>query len=125
MLRDERFNRFKHNLTLEHVMWQLFGPKNYEGIAAGFRTPDYSRECILKAVKRIRNRFDEIPMDERLTQCVGSILDSLEADAKEISENKNTDWDIITGFLNLVTHIIGYDLLDGKVHRSVIFFQNL
>jgi hypothetical protein len=25
----------------------------------------------------------------------------------------------------LVIHLIGYDLLDGKIHRSVIFFQNL
>jgi len=75
--------------------------------------------------KTIRKRFREIPMDERLTQNVGIILDSLEANAKEISENKNTDWDIITDFLHLVVHLIGYDLLDGKVHRNVIFFQNL
>lgn len=124
MLRDERFDRFKHNLMLEYAMWDLFGRKHYEGIAGGFRDPSYCRECLLKAVKRIRNRFSEIPMDERLTQNVGNILDSLEANAKEISENRNTDWNIITDFLHLVIHLIGYDLLDGKVHRNVIFFQD-
>jgi len=125
MLRDERFNRFKHNLSLEYAMWDLFGPKHYGGMAGGFRDASYCREVLLKAVRRIRNRFSEIPMDERLTQNVGSILDSLEANAKKISEDRNTDWNIITDFLHLVIHLIGYDLLDGKVHRNVIFFQNL
>jgi len=125
MLRDERFNRFKHNLSLEYAMYDLFGPKHYSGMAGGFRDASYCRDVLLKAVRRIRNRFSEIPMDERLTQNVGNILDSLEANAKKISEDKNTDWDIITNLLHLVIHLIGYDLLDGKVHRSVIFFQNL
>jgi hypothetical protein len=125
MLRDERFNRFKHNLSLEYAMYDLFGPKHYSGMAGGFRDASYCRDVLLKAIKRIRNRFSEIPMDERLTQNVGRILDNLEADAKEISEEKNTDWDIITDLLHLLIHLIGYDLLDGKVHRSVIFFQNL
>jgi len=124
MLKDEQFDRFKYNLMLEYVMWDLFGRKHYEGMAGGFRDPSYCRACLLKAVKRIRNRFSEIPMDERLTQNVGNILDSLEANVKMISENRNTDWNIITDFLHLVIHLIGYDLLDGKVHRNVIFFQN-
>ena len=124
MLRDERFDRFKGNLKLEFVMWDLFGRKHYEGIAGSFRYPSYCRKCLSKAVKRIRNRFSEISMDERLTQNIGSILDSLETNVKEISEKKNTDWDIITDFLHLVIHLIGYDLLDGKVHRNVIFFQD-
>jgi hypothetical protein len=125
MLKNERFDRFKHNLSLEYAMWDLFGPKHYEGMAGGFRDASCCREVLLKALKRIRNRFSEIPMDERLTQNVGNILDSLETNAKEISEDKNTDWDIITNLLHLIIHLIGYDLLDGKVHRSVIFFQNL
>jgi hypothetical protein len=125
MLRDERFDRFKHNLSLEYAMWDLFGPKHYRGMAGGFRDASYCREVLLKAVRRIRNRFNGIPMDERLTQNVGTILDSLEASAKKISEDRNTDWDIITDFLHLVIHLIGYDLLDGKVHRNVIFYQDL
>jgi hypothetical protein len=124
MLRDERFSRFKGNLKLEFVMWDLFGRKHYEGIAGSFRDSSFCRKCLLKAVKRIRNRFSEISMDERLTQNIGSILDSLETDVKEVSENRNTDWDIITDFLHLVIHLVGYDLLDGKVHRNVIFFQD-
>jgi hypothetical protein len=124
MLRDERFNRFKGNLMLEYVMWDLFGRKHYEGIAGSFRDPSFCKECLSKALERIRNRFSELSMDERLTQNVGSILDSLEANAKEISENRNTDWNMITDFLHLVIHLIGYDQLDGKIHRNVIFFQD-
>ena len=124
MLRDERFDRFKHNLLLEYAMYDLFGRRHYSGMAGGFRDASYCREVLLKAVRRIRNRFSEISMDERLTQNVGNILDSLEANAKKISEDQNTDWDIITNLLHLVIHLIGYDLLDGKVHRNVIFFQN-
>jgi len=106
-------------------MYDLFGPKHYSGMAGGFREASYCRDVLLKAIRRIRNRFGEIPMDERLTQNLGNILDSLEANAKKISEDQNTDWDIITNLLHLIIHLIGYDLLDGKVHRSVIFFQNL
>jgi hypothetical protein len=124
MLRDERFNRFKGSLELEFVMWDLFGRKHYEGIAGSFRNPSYCRKCLSKAIKRMRNRFNEISMDERLTQNIGRILDRLETNVKEISENRNTDWDIITDFLHLVIHLIGYDLLDGKIHRNVFFFQD-
>jgi len=119
-----RTDRFKHYLVLEYVMGHLFGLRHYGGIAGAFQDASFSRKCLLRAVKRIRNRLDEIPMDERLIQSTGNILDSLEADVKEISENVNPDWNIITDLLNLVIHLIGYDRLDGKVHRSVIFFQD-
>lgn len=120
----QKADRFKYNLELEYAMWDLFGRKHYQGIAGCFTSASFSRKCLLRAVKRIRNRINEIPMDERLIQNTGTILDRLEAHIKEISENVNTDWSIITDFLHLVIHLIGYDRLDGKAHRSVIFFQN-
>ena len=52
MLGDERFNRFKYNLKLEYVLWDLFGRKHYEGMAGGFRDPSYCRECLLRAIRR-------------------------------------------------------------------------
>jgi hypothetical protein len=116
--------RFKHNLGLEMVMRQLFGSKRYDGMAGGFADASYTRECLLRAVKRIRNRLDEIPMDERLIGNVGRILDGLEGEVKRISESANFDWFLIADLLNLIVHLVGYDRLDGKVHRSVIYSQN-
>jgi len=63
-------------------------------------------------------------MDERLIQVSGSILDNLEANAKEVSEEVNNDWQIITNLLHLIVHLLGYDWLDGKIHRHVIFCQD-
>ena len=121
----EKRNRFKYNLSLEYAMQDLFGHKHYNGMAGGFKDPSYCRECLLRALKRIRNRLQQIPMDERLILMTGNILDSLEANIKKISENVNSDWEIITDLLHLVIHLLGYDWLDGKTHRQVIFFQNL
>jgi hypothetical protein len=120
----QRDDRFKHNLMLEYAMQDLFGIGNYGGMAGGFQDASYCRECLLRATRRIRNRLSEIPMDERLICAAGNILDSLEANTKRISESVNTDWEIITDLLHLVVHLIGFDWLDGKIHREVFFFQN-
>jgi hypothetical protein len=37
----QRADRFKHNLMLEYVMWDLFGRKHYEGIAGAFQDPSF------------------------------------------------------------------------------------
>lgn len=120
----EKNARFKYNLNLEYVLWDLFGRKNYQGTAGSFQDPSFTRMCLLRAVKKIRKRLNEIPMDERLIMNSGLILDRLKGDINKISEETNTDWRIITNLLHLIVHLIGYDQLDGKSHRSVFFFQN-
>ena len=121
----DRSARFKHNLIFEYVMQDLFGRKYYEGMAGAFRDPTYCQECMLRAVKRIRKRLDDIvAMDERLRQMTGIILDGIERDAKEMSEEVNNDWYIIAHLLNLIAHLLGYDWLDGRVHRHVFFYQD-
>jgi len=117
--------RFKHNLILEYVMQDLFGRKHYGGMAGAFADPAYCKECMQRAVKRIRKRLDEIlTMDERLRQITGIILGRLENHAKEISKEVNNDWDIIAHLLDLIAHLLGYDWLDGRVHRHVLFYQD-
>lgn len=120
----EKSARFKYNLDLECVMQELFGRKHYNGVARLFRDSSFCRKCLLRTVSRIKNRLREIPMDERLIQVSGSILDKLEANAKEVSEEVNNDWQIITNLLDLIAHLLGYDWLDGKIHRHVIFCQD-
>jgi hypothetical protein len=117
--------RFRYNLDMEITMWNLFGRKGNEGIAGCFEDAIFSQKCFLRSVKKIRNRLSEIPMDERLIQTTGIVLDRLERHAKEISEDANNDWEIITDLLNLLVRLLGYDRSDGKVHREVFFLQKL
>lgn len=59
--------RFKYNLSLEYVMQDLFGQKHYAGMARAFNESTFCKECMLRAIKRIRNRLDDIlTLDERL-----------------------------------------------------------
>jgi len=120
----ETDSRFKDNWKLEMVMRNLFGSKHYYGTAGAFSDVEFTKKCLLRAVKRIRDRLDEIPMDEFLIQNVGRILDGLEGDVKQISESENGDWVIIADLFDLIVHLVGYDWYDGKVHRSIIYFQD-
>jgi len=36
----------------------------------------------------------------------------------------HNDWHIIADLLDLIVHLLGYDWLDGKVHRHVFFYQD-
>jgi len=123
----ERGERFKHNLILEYVMLDLFGSKgrHYHGLAGAFRDTAFCRKTMLKAIRKIGKRLDEIiTMDERLRQMTSSILESLEHYIKETSEKVNNDGYIIAKLLDLIVHLLGYDWLDGKIHRHVFFYQN-
>ena len=120
----DRSTRFKYG-SLLFAMQNLFGRKHYEGMAAAFSDPTFCKECMLKAIKRIRNRLDDIlTMDERLRQTTGMILDSWESNVKEMSEEVNNDWGIIANLLDLIVHLLGYDWLDGRVHRHIVFYQD-
>jgi len=121
----ERSTRFKYNLTFEYAMQDLLGRKRYDGMAGGFRDPDFCKECMLKAIRRIRKRLSEIAtMDERLREVTGIILDRLVRNVKETSRDINDDWIIIAHLLDLIAHLLGYDWLDGKIHRHVVYYQD-
>jgi len=119
-----RSTRFKYG-SLLFAMQNLFGRKHYEGMAAAFSDSTFCKECMLKAVKRIRNRLDDIlTMDERLRETTGLTLDSLERNVKEMSEEVNNDWNIIADLLELLVYLLGYDWLDGQVRRHIVFYQD-
>lgn len=121
----DRSARFKYNLSLLLAMQNLYGRKHYDGMAGAFMDPNFCKECMLRAVKRIRNRLDDIlTMDERLRQTTGLILDNLKSNVKEMSEDVNNDWNIIANLLDLIAHLLGYDWLDERIHRHIIFYQD-
>jgi len=105
-------------------MQDLFGRKHYDGMASVFEDYAFSKECMLRAGKKIRRRLNEITMDERLREITNIILNRLERNSKEMSEEINNDWYLIAHLLDLIVHLLGYDWLDGRVHRHVFFYQD-
>lgn len=121
---NEKSERFKHNMDFEHALSNLLGQR-YHGSASAFFSARICKKFMLKALRRIRGRLDEIvTTDERLLLTTSITLDRLELNVKATSEKVNNDWSIIANFLNLVSLLLGYDWVDGKVHRHVFFYQN-
>jgi hypothetical protein len=121
---NEKDARFKDSMTLESALMNLLG-KKYYGSAGVFSDPQICKKFLLRAIRRIRKRLNEIvTTDERLLFITNITLDSLEHNVKTTSEKKNDDWFIIADFLYLVSLLLGYDYQDGKVHRHIIFYQN-
>ena len=120
----EQSERFKDNMDLELALRNLMGERCY-GLAGAFSDPLCCKEFLLRAIKQIRKRLKEvITTDERLSSTTHNTLDSLEHYAKSTSEKVNNDWFIIADLLNLISRLLGYDYLDGKVHRYIIFYQD-
>ena len=121
---NEEGKRFKYNMDFEHALSNLLGQKYY-GMAGIFRSSKISKKFLLRAISRIRRRLNEIIVtDERLILTTSITLDRLEHNVKTMSAKVNNDWFIIANLLNLVALLIGYDWDDGKIHRSVFFYQD-
>lgn len=121
---NEESERFKDNMDFEHALSNLLG-KRYYGCAGAFSSPKISKEFLRRAIRRIRRRLNEIiTTDERLILTTSITLDRLERRVKTTSEKVNNDWFIIANLLNLVSLLLGYDWVDGDVHRHVIFYQD-
>lgn len=120
----EKNARFKDSMELEMAIRLLLGSKRYRGIAGGFDDAEFTRGRLLRAVERIKKRLDEIPMDERLMDNLGKTLDRLKREVNRISEGENNDWLLIAYLFDLIGYLLGYDWLDGEVHRAVVFFQD-
>jgi len=121
---NEKSERFKYNMDFEHAMRNLLGQRYY-GSAGAFRSPKISKEFLRRAIRRIRRRLNVIiTTDERLILTTSITLDRLERNVKAMSAKVNNDWFIIANLLNLVALLLGYDWIDGDVHRHVFFYQD-
>ena len=121
---NEEGKRFKYNMDFEHALRNLLGQRHY-GMAGAFRSPKISKKFLLRAIRRIRRRLNEIiTTDERLILTTSITLDRLERNVKAMSAKVNNDWVIIANLLNLISLLLGYDWLDGDVHRHVFFYQD-
>lgn len=121
---NEKGERFKDNMDFENALTNFLGQRYY-GSAGAFSSPRISRKFLLRALRRIRKRLDEIiTNDERLILTTSIALERLEYYTEKTSEKVNNDWFIIANLLDLIALLLGYDWNDGEVHRRVIFYQD-
>lgn len=113
---------FNYGMELEMALRLILGDKA-DHSAGGNLIPSFTRAYFLQVTKKLRDRVDNIvTMDERLRGMLFRSLRELETEIRPI--RKNVDWQIIaTILLGIVGRLLGYDGVDGKVHREVIFFR--
>jgi len=85
----------------------------------------FARESMLKIVKKWKQRIRNLTaMDERLDMMTMENLEELERAIKGTSDSTNNDWLIISALTSLVNRLLGYDWVDGEIHRHVIFYRD-
>lgn len=109
---------------LELAMCQMFGFESRWYHSAGwYSNPANVRDAMLAVTKRIRARLDDIlTIDARLADVTSSILDDLEAEARNIGKYHN-QLEIIAHLLTLIAYLLGYARMTGKPLRQVVYFQ--
>ena len=85
----------------------------------------FVRESMLKIVNKWKQRIRNLTaMDERLDMMTMGNLEELERAIKGTSDSTNNDWLIIGALTSLVSRLLGYDWVDGEIHRHVIFYRD-
>lgn len=115
--------RFKYNMKLEHALRQVYG-KKYYGYAGCFENATCVKKAIKDWTKKIRKRIIEVTeYDLRLRSMALLELEAIERRVEKIKK-ENNDWEIISTLMNFVSRLLGYDWLDGEIHRQTLFFQS-
>jgi len=114
--------RFRHSHNFEMGMRQILGDKAYH-TSDYAAIPKESKKVMLKATKKLSKRIDEIiTMDERLRERLLSDIESLEKEIRSIDKSCN-EMDIIGIFFSILSRLLGYDWIDGEIHRTPVYFQ--
>jgi len=110
---------------MEYSLREFFGYQSkWDGTAGGFGSAKYVREALLAIVKRIRKRLEEvITTDDRLLITTHMTLDALENSAKALQDNQWSLLEIVAHLLHLIAYLLGYDWLEGKPNRHIIYYQ--
>ena len=113
---------FMSSMEFEEGMQQILGREAYHTAdLAG--SPSAAKKLLLKATKKLSARVDEIVnMDSRLRERLLSDLDCLR---ENINGMHKTPCRIhIIGLLfGIISRLLGYDWMDGKVYRTPIYFR--
>ncbi len=115
--------RFYYNMDLEMALRTLFGNK-YNQFAGLAQDPKEIKKAMKDWIKKVENRIDELTnYDPRLKEISEIHLDSLKSAILQLNK-ENNDWIIIARLLHLISYLLGYDFVDGKIYRHVIFFRD-
>jgi hypothetical protein len=86
---------------------------------------NFVKQSMLKVVDKWKHRIRNLTaMDERLDMMTMGDLGHLETAIKATSEDSNNDWLIISTLTSLVNRLLGYDWVDGEIHRHLVFFRD-
>lgn len=123
-LEDEKDRRFRYSMEFELALAVTLGHR-FLGKASMAADGKFVRRSMLKVIEKWRQRIRNISaMDERLDARTASCLNQLESAVKVMSDSVNNDWLIISSLAELVSRLLGYDWVDGEIHRHVIYFRD-
>src|SRR3989442_7996318 len=116
--------RFRYSMEFEMALLGILGRKGM-GKAGLASDAKFVRKSMLEVVDKWRQRIRNLTaMDERLDMMTTADLGHLEAAIKATSAVMNNDWLIISALTSLVNRLLGYDWVDGEVHRHLVFFRD-
>ncbi|MBN2122454.1 hypothetical protein JW721_05385 [Candidatus Micrarchaeota archaeon] len=110
----------------ERAIQSVCGEKGVHGLASLYGMKISKRkDALLKWVKKVRMRCIEVTnLDPRLRDRLVSDLEDLEQETQLLGKEEDIEWDLITRLLFICSRLLGYDWMDGKIHRHVLFFQD-
>jgi hypothetical protein len=109
--------------VFENAMCNFCGRK-YDGYAGAAGNARVVKKALLEAIKNTRMALrNAATMDERVALTTGLHLDSLAEHIEKIGRKECDEWEIIFTLFDLIANLVGYDWLDGKTHRQLIYHQ--
>ena len=116
--------RFRYSMEFELALAGVLGRKGL-GKASQASDSRVVKKSMLEVVAKWKQRVRNLTsMDERLDMMAMGNLEQLEQAVKGTSDKTNNDWLIISALTSLVNRLLGYDWVDGEVHRHVIFYRD-
>lgn len=116
-------NKPNYCQSLQFAMMELYG-KNWDGTAGLFTTNRFTANALKKAVRKIRNRLEQIiTTDDRLRMRVADQIAALEANLKTFSNGHSNLLEITAELLTLIALLIGFDYYKGIPNRYLIYYQ--
>jgi hypothetical protein len=119
-------DRFHYSILMEAVTHEFFGVhKKPSGMAISFGSAKHVKVAYLSMVRKIENRVrNVITTDEPLQRLLLEDLEMLRTNITKISEQNNNDLEIIANLFFFISHFLGWAYIDGKFHRTPIFYQS-
>jgi len=111
-------------MEFEMALMGVLGRKGM-GRASLASDANFVKQSMLKVVDKWKQRIRNLTaMDKRLDMMTTGDLGHPEAAIKATSEDSNNDWLIISALTSLVNRLLGYDWVDGEIHRHLVFFRD-